>query len=332
MKAKILTLLREAQGYVSGQEMCDALGVSRTAVWKVIGQLKKEGYPIEAVQNKGYHLCEEEKDSFYNEADLKSRMKSKWAGRELVFFSETDSTNTQAKLLAEKGAPHGQLVVADKQTGGKGRRGRVWESPAGSNIYFTLLLRPEIEPNTASMLTLVMAMAVAKGIEKNMPGLAKTGIKWPNDIIMNEKKVCGILTEMSLSVEQDSISYVVIGVGINVYNQEFPEEIAMKATGIETATGKKPSRSLLLADIMEAFEEYYECFLQYGNLEGLMAEYNERLVNVGRQVRVLDPKGAFEAKAEGINSQGELLVTLPDGAKQSIYAGEVSVRGTDGYV
>lgn len=331
MKAKILTLLREREDYVSGQEMCDMLGVSRTAVWKVIGQLKKEGYSIEAVQNKGYRLLEEEQDNF-NEADCKSRMKTSWAGRELVFLPETDSTNIQAKLLAEKGAPHGQLVVSDMQTGGRGRRGRQWKSPAGSNIYFSLMLRPDLEPNRASMLTLVMAMALAKGIEKNLNGSVKPEIKWPNDILIQGKKACGILTEMSLSVEQDSISYVVVGVGVNVLEQSFPEEIADKAISIATAAGKKPSRSMLLADIMEAFEAYYECFMEYQTLEGLMDEYNGRLVNAGRQVRILDPKGEYEAFAEGINRMGELIVKLPDGTRQNIYAGEVSVRGAKGYV
>ena len=141
MKAKILELLREKETYVSGQELCEQFGVSRTAVWKAIGQLKKEGYVIEAVQNKGYHLVDQAEE-VYNQADIQSRLKTKWVGHPLLFFDSIDSTNIRAKLEAEQGAESGLLVVADQQTAGRGRRGRGWESPSGSNIYYTLMLKP----------------------------------------------------------------------------------------------------------------------------------------------------------------------------------------------
>ena len=212
MKSEILAALRSADGYVSGQELCEKFGVSRTAVWKAINQLKQAGYEIEAVQNKGYHIVSS--PDILSRTELESNRKTTWVGEEIHYFDSTDSTNTRAKRLAEDGAVHGTLVVADEQTGGRGRRGRVWESQKGVSIYMSLVLKPEIEPNHASMLTLITAMAVAGGIEKTT-GL-ECKIKWPNDIVIHGKKVCGILTEMS--TQMDYINYIVIGIGINVQN------------------------------------------------------------------------------------------------------------------
>ena len=330
MKAKILELLREEGTYVSGQELCEQFGVSRTAVWKAIGQLKKEGYIIEAVQNRGYRLMDQTEE-VYNQADIQSRLKTKWVGHPLLFFDSIDSTNIRAK----QGAESGLLVVADQQTAGRGRRGRGWESPAGINIYYTLLLKPDFSADCAPMLTLVMALAVAKGIRQTLrrdseEAAAKVGIKWPNDIVVDGKKVCGILTEMSM--EQNYIQHIVIGVGINVRRQEFPEEIRDRAAAIDEQCGFRISRSQLIADIMEAFEEDYEIFLQTRDLKGLRESYAELLVNQDREVCVLDPKGEYRGIARGINDQGELLVERQDGSVEEVYAGEVSVRGVYGYV
>ena len=332
MKTKILRQLRTTNEYVSGQMLCDELGVSRTAVWKAIGQLKKEGYVIEAVQNKGYHLVDQAEE-VYNQADIQSRLKTKWVGHPLLFFDSIDSTNIRAKLEAEQGAESGLLVVSDMQSAGRGRRGRGWESPAGINIYYTLMLKPDFSSDCAPMLTLVMALAVAKGIRQRRDSeeaAAKVGIKWPNDIVVDGKKVCGILTEMSM--EQGYIQHIVIGVGINVRKQEFPEEIRDRAAAIDEQCGFRISRSQLIADIMEAFEEDYEIFLRTHDLKGLRASYAELLVNQDREVCVLDPKGEYRGIARGINDQGELLVERPDGTVEEVYAGEVSVRGIYGYV
>lgn len=256
--------------------------------------------------------------------------KTKRLGKSVYFFACTDSTNIQAKKLAEQGAVHGSVVVAEAQTAGRGRHGRVWDSPAGKNLYFTLLLRPEFAPDKASMLTLVMALAVLKGMEKAIGKPGEIGIKWPNDLIINGKKICGILTEMTLA--HSSIESVIIGVGINLEKQEFAPELADKATSIEAEWGIAPCKENLLAEIMSAFEEYYETFIQTCDLRELQEEYNACLVNCGREVCVLDPKGEFRGIARGINSVGELLVELADGVITPIYAGEVSVRGIYGYV
>lgn len=346
MKSEIISLLRERQDYVSGQELCERFGVSRTAVWKAVEQLKKEGYRIEAVRNRGYFLTEDTgvgAEERYNQYELASRMKTRWAGRAIRFYESVDSTNARAKQEAEQGALHGTLVAADLQTAGRGRRGRGWSSPAGTNIYFTLILRPDILPDRASMLTLVMAHAVAEGIGQTLretavsgkgagEALPPVGIKWPNDIVVDGRKVCGILTEMSLSVEQAAVQYVVIGVGINVHEQDFGAELADRAVSLDSAWNVRLDRSALTANIMAAFEADYENFTACGDLAGLRESYNAMLVNRDREVCVLDPRGEYRGVARGITATGELLVELPDGTTVEVYAGEVSVRGIYGYV
>lgn len=326
MKSQILALLRERADYVSGQELCQRFSVSRTAVWKAINQLKKEGYCIQAVQNRGYLLVSE--DEVFGRHELESRIATKWAGRPVSFYRELGSTNIQAKMDAENGAPQGALVVADMQTAGRGRRGRSWSSPGDTNAYFTLILRPEFSPDQASAITLVMALAVAEGIRETCG--VETGIKWPNDIVIGGKKVCGILAEMS--VERDFIHYAVVGAGINVGLQEFVPEIASTATSLQAECGRKVPRAALVANVMKAFEAYYEKFLGQPGLSGLQTEYNRILVNRDREVRVLDPKGEYTGISRGINDTGELLVERPDGTVTAVYAGEVSVRGIYGYI
>lgn len=326
MKGEILKLLKETDGYVSGQELCRRFGVSRTAVWKVINQLKEEGYEIEAVRNRGYAL--KGAGDVLSEAELLSCLKTEWAGGRTVYFDATDSTNIQARRLAEAHAPHGTLVVSDRQDGGKGRRGRSWASPSGVGIWMSLILRPEIAPSSASMLTLAAALAVREGIREET-GLSPL-IKWPNDLVLNGKKICGILTEMSTELME--IQYVITGIGINVNQREFPSEIRDTATSLSLEAGRSFRRSSLIAAILKAFEKDYAAFLKTGDLSLLLEEYNACLVNRGKEVCILDPSGEYRAVAEGIDESGSLLVTLPDGTRREIISGEVSVRGIYGYV
>ena len=326
MKGEILKLLKETDGYVSGQELCRRFGVSRTAVWKVINQLKEEGYEIEAVRNRGYAL--KGAGDVLSEAELLSCLETEWAGGRIVYFDATDSTNAQAKRLAEAHAPHGTLVVSDRQDGGKGRRGRSWASPSGVGIWMSLILRPEIAPSSASMLTLAAALAVREGIQEET-GLSPL-IKWPNDLVLNGKKICGILTEMSTELME--IQYVITGIGINVNQREFPPEIRDTATSLSLEAGRSFRRSSLIAAILKAFEKDYAAFLKTGDLSLLLEEYNACLVNRGKEVCILDPSGEYRAVAEGIDESGSLLVTLPDGTRREIISGEVSVRGIYGYV
>ncbi len=326
MKAEILRLLKAESRYVSGQQICERFDVSRTAVWKAIEQLKKEGYEIEAVRNKGYRLIQS--PDILSETEIESMMKTVWAGRRVIYYGETDSTNIQAKLAGENGGAHGTLFVADRQAAGKGRRGRSWESPKGVCIYMTLLLRPDLPPEKAPMLTLVMALAVADAI-REQTGL-DARIKWPNDIVLNGKKICGILTEMSAEI--DYINYVVTGVGINANQDKFPEDIKETATSLMLEGGRPVRRSELIAAVMRRYEEAYETFMETGDLSGLRERYDELLVNCGRAVRVLEPQREYNAQAKGINSQGELIVVTFEGEEKHIFAGEVSVRGIYGYI
>ena len=326
MKSEILRLLKESNTYISGQQLCEQFQVSRTAVWKVIDQLKKEGYQIEAVRNKGYRLIDS--PDVMSKAEIESLMDTKWAGSNVVYYDEIDSTNNRAKEAGDNKAPHGTLFVADMQVAGKGRRGRVWQSPAGSSIYMTILLYPEISPLKAPQLTLVMAIAVAEGI-KEVTGL-DTKIKWPNDIVVNGRKICGILTEMSTEI--DYINHVVIGAGINVNQDDFPEDIRKTASSLKMELGKQVKRSELIAAIMKSFEKDYEIFLKTEDLSGLQELYNSMLVNLDRDVKVLEPGNEYEAHALGINKTGELIVRTAEGEEKEIYAGEVSVRGVYGYV
>lgn len=326
MKDKILRYLKQAQDYISGQELCEIFGVSRTAVWKAIRQLQEEGYCIEAVRNRGYRLLES--GDVYTEREIKDRMHTAWAGRHLIFLDEVDSTNLEAKRLAEQGALEGTLVVSELQRAGKGRRGRCWVSPKGSGVWMTLILRPSFGPEYASMLTLIAALAVEEGIYQTT-GL-RCGIKWPNDLVTNGKKLVGILTEMSTDV--DTIQYVAVGIGINVNQLEFPEEIQATATSLALTLGEPVKRADLVAAVMTAWETYYEIFLKTMDFSLLKDRYNERLVNCGREVRVLAPRNEYTGVSHGITDGGELLVELENGEIREVVSGEVSVRGIYGYV
>lgn len=326
MKEEILRLLRSADGYISGQELCNRFGVSRTAVWKAINQLKEAGYEIEAQQNKGYRLMAA--PDLMTEAEIKSLMHTEWVAKEVLYFDTIDSTNTKAQELAEKGYPSGTLVLADKQESGKGRRGRSWVSPSGTGIFMTLMIKPDINPNNASMLTLVAALAVAKAIT-SVTG-EEAMIKWPNDIVVNSKKVCGILTEMN--AQFDYINHIVVGIGINVHNESFPEEISQMASSLMIeAGGKRFHRAQIIAETMSYFEQYYDTFLKTQDLSALVREYDELLVNRNKSVRVLDPKEPFDGKAMGITPKGELIVDTWE-SRKLVSSGEVSVRGIYGYV
>ena len=326
MKEEILRLLRGADGYISGQELCNRFGVSRTAVWKAINQLKEAGYEIEAQQNKGYRLMAA--PDLMTEAEIKSLMHTDWVAKEVLYFDTIDSTNTKAQELAEKGYPSGTLVVADKQESGKGRRGRSWVSPSGTGIFMTLMIKPDINPNNASMLTLVAALAVARAIT-SVTG-EEAMIKWPNDIVVNGKKVCGILTEMN--AQFDYINHIVVGIGINVHNESFPEEISEMASSLMIeAGGKRFHRAQIIAETMSYFEQYYDTFLKTQDLSALVKEYDKLLVNRNKSVRVLDPKEPFDGKAMGITPKGELIVDTWE-SRKLVSSGEVSVRGIYGYV
>ena len=264
--------------------------------------------------------------SIYNETTIADQIHTKWAGKTVHFARETDSTNLWIKRLAKEGASEGTLALAEFQSAGRGRLGRSWEVPEGTSVMMSILLRPKFEPQYAPTLTLVMGMAVAKAVKSLGFDVS---IKWPNDVVVSHKKICGILTEMG--VRDGKIDYAVIGVGINVNIKEFPEEMADKATSLYLESGKEFDRSQIPGLVMEAFEKYYEKFTATCDLSGLKEEYESILANYNQPVRVL-AKEPYEGVARGITDGGELLVEKTDGTIVAVSAGEVSVRGLYSYV
>lgn len=243
------------------------------------------------------------------------------------WYEKVSSTNDVCRQRMETGDFHRIAVAADEQTAGKGRRGRRWESPKGENLYMSLGFRPKIQPMAAPQLTLVMAVAVTRALEELE--IEKVQIKWPNDLVLHGKKICGILTEMYMDGE--NIKSVIIGLGVNVKTSVFPEELQKTAGSIYQETGKVLSRKVLMDKILSRFEEVYPVFLEKEDLSGLQKEYESKLANLHKEVLVLDPKGQYSGIAKGITATGALLVER-QGKLEQVSSGEVSVRGLYGYV
>lgn len=326
MKKKILMILKNSRDYVSGQALSEKLGVSRTAVWKNIKCLQNEGYEIDAVNNKGYKLMSN--PDIIDADNILSLLRTKVIGKDIYYYEETDSTNTRAKISGESDGVHGSIFIAERQTTGKGRRGRGWEAEKGDIIAMSILLKPDINIEYISRVTLLAAVAVSRALSQ-IEGIVPQ-IKWPNDVVINGKKVCGILTEMSS--EGVDIKYVVVGIGINVHNSSFPEELAQKATSIKLENGKDVDRSKLIADVAYEFEQLYDKFMEDKDLSFMIDEYNSLMVHKDKQVYVIESAERTEYTATGISPAGGLLVKNGSGEEKEIISGEVSVRGIYGYV
>ncbi|MBR5635980.1 MAG: biotin--[Pseudobutyrivibrio sp.] len=248
------------------------------------------------------------------------------------YYESVDSTNDRIKMRAHEDETQGLVISAGEQTAGKGRIGRKWESPKEESIYTSLLLRPdELSVESVSTITVVAAMAVRDALYRKY-GLSGQ-IKWPNDIVLDGKKICGILTEMEM--REGKIWYVVVGIGVNVHNKDFPEDISFKATSVDLELAKigagQGHRKELTTEIWNSFEKYYNIFIRTQDMTGLKEEYEKYLANRGNRVRIEDRENSYEATAIGINNRGELLVDV-DGEERVIRTGEVSVRGIYGYV
>lgn len=265
-------------------------------------------------------------DIEWKQKQITSYLNTKWLGHSLVYMEQLDSTNVQTKKLAEENALQGTVVVAERQTAGKGRSGRNWISPEG-NCYFSMLLRPDIHSEKASMITLVAALAICKAIREVAE--LDVQIKWPNDIVFAGKKLCGILTESSTAGLH--LTYIIVGIGVNVNQKEFAPEIRDMASSLALLNGKDVNQARLLGSIMNWFEVYYERFLETEDMSFLMQEYNMLLINCGKDVRLMECDAIYVAKALGIDSYGGLMVQDVTGQKKTIISGEVSVRGMYGY-
>lgn len=317
MKQRILDILKSADDFVSGEDISNKTGISRAAVWKHIKSLKNKGYEIDSVTNRGYRLVSS--PDLITAEEITQNLNTEFIGRRLFIYDETDSTNERAKASGEI---EGSVFIAEVQNHGKGSRGRGWVSPRGTGIWHSILLKPDISPLEVSQITLVAGLAVCKAIGMD----AK--IKWPNDIVIGTKKVCGILTEMS--AETDMVHYVVCGIGINVNTENFDAEIKHRATSMYIESGEKQIRNDIIARELNYFEYYYKKFLE-GGLCAILDEYKENCVTIGRDVTVIYKKENVTGKAADIDENGALVVETADGTIR-VTSGEVSVRGIYGYI
>ena len=320
VKEQILALLTQCGGYLSGQALAKELGVSRQAVWKGINALRSSGCVIESAPNKGYRLVS--LPEYLNETAIRKHLGTSVIGNNLIVLDSVGSTNDYLKRLGSDGCENGTVVTTREQKSGKGRLGRVWQSKRDENLAFSILLRPKLAPKDVTPITPLAGLAVCKALRKTT-GL-DCRIKWPNDIIIGKKKLVGILTEMC--AEFDAVEYVITGIGVNVDQIEFPEEIAYKATSILLETGRHYDKNRLLAALLGQIERE---FTRY-NLElppEALAEYVSLCATIGRSVTFKKGERTVSGAAVGVTAAGELRVMLSDGTVRTLNAGEVTVQG-----
>ncbi len=316
---RILRHLRSnPEPWTSGQQLSRELAVSRSAIWKHIRSLRRDGYEIESSPRKGYRLTAVSPRLLPGE--IREGLRTRVLGRrEIVFFVETDSTNTRAKALAASGAPEGTLVIAEHQTAGRGRKGRTWFSPSGRGMYLSVILRPRISPVQAPRITLIAGIAAAEMLIDNFPGL-DVHIKWPNDILVGGKKVAGILTE--ISSDMDEVGFVVSGMGLNVNARSFPRDIKAIATSIALETGKPSARAPLVRGFLEAYEQWYDAFLTNG-ADPVLKRWKSLSRTLGSRVLVDGTGGRITGIAKDIDQDGSLLVEDDQGTVVPIFSGDV---------
>ena len=313
----VLAFLAEAgDGFVSGEAISDKLGLSRAAVWKHVGALREQGYRIDALPARGYRLVEI--PDRLGELELRPLLNTHDLGAVLHWFAEVGSTNDVAKQLAEEGALHGEVVIAEAQTAGRGRRGRAWVSPAGRNVYLSVVLRPDLPPTRASELTLLAAVAVCEAVRQaGVPA----AIKWPNDLLANGKKVAGVLTEMAS--EMDQVQWVVLGIGVNVNAEasDFPAELRGLATSVAIERGDPVPRALFAAALITSLEEWLDRHAAEG-FAPVRQAWRVMSDTLGREVRVRVGDRELEGVAEDVDDAGALLVRTPRG-RERVLAGDV---------
>jgi len=316
----VLAFLAEAgDAVVSGEAISDKLGLTRAAVWKHVEALRQQGYRIDAVASRGYRLVEV--PDRLRALELRPLLNTHDVGQVLHCFEETDSTNDRAKALADDGAEHGEVVVAEQQTAGRGRRGRSWISAARRNVAFSVILRPQaLPPTRASELTLVAAVAICDALRQ---AGVDAGIKWPNDVLVDGRKIAGILTE--LAAEPDQVHWVVVGVGVNVNArpEDFPPELAGEATSLLIERQQPAPRALFLAACLTALEGWYDQHAEHG-FGPIREAWRERSVTLGRQVSVTTDAGLVTGTAVDIDADGALLVRTAAGVER-ILSGDVAL-------
>lgn len=318
-QSQLLSLLEgKGEQFVSGEEISRQLGVSRTAVWKQIRKLEAEGFEIEAVPRMGYRLVG--RPSRLNAAELLSRLKTQTFGRKLLLRETVTSTQDVLRDLAEAGAPEGTLVVAESQENGRGRMGRAWVSPPGRGVSMSLLLRPEVPLQLAPQLTLLAAVALCRSLSRET-GLS-IGIKWPNDLLVDGRKISGILLESA--TEDERLRYVAVGLGIavNLVPEDYPEELLSRAVSLKIASGKTFDRAGLIAAVLLEFEQLYAVYKESG-FEPIRILWETYSVTLGRNVSLNAGQGFFEGVPRGLDEHGGLRVELPGGGERTIYSAEI---------
>ena len=314
----ILSFLSESGGgYTSGEALSNKLGLSRTAVWKHVESLRAKGYRIEAVPARGYRLVLV--PDRLTSLEVTPLLDTNELGRTIHHFESLPSTNEKAFRLAQDGAEHGEVVVAEQQTAGKGRRGRTWVSPPGLNLYFSAILRPELPPQRAPELTLVAAVALAEALRG---AGADAAIKWPNDVQVGGRKVAGILTE--LSAEPERVHFVVVGVGVNLNSraEHFPEELRATATSLSLALGQPVPRARFAASLWTRLEQWLDVYLETG-FDAVRARWKALSSTLGQDVLVRTDRQELRGRAEDIDPSGALLVRTEGGSLERVLAGDV---------
>lgn len=311
---EIFALLLQAEGFFSGQELSEQLGISRAAVWKHIKALQAEGYTIEAVRHKGYRL----QPNGVRQQELDAYLQTEWLGRSYRYLPEVGSTNIEAKTWAEAGGPNGAVVTADLQNQGRGRLGRAWSSPSGTGLWLSLVLRPRLEPSMAPQISLATAVGVCAALQ-NLGYDA--GIKWPNDIYIGGRKVCGMLTEMHGSME--SVEWVVVGIGINCLNRELPEEIRDVAISLAIADPERPVvRAQVAAEVLLQLEKYYTMLYEQGFGE-IRRQWLANNITLGKRVKISTLNETFFGQAMDMQEDGSLLVKKDGGQEFALVTGDV---------
>ena len=314
----VLMLIRESRDYVSGDFIAAKLHVSRTAVWKYVNHLERLGYLFQKSKGKGYRITGTPDKLYAWEIDR--HLRTDVTGRKVVHRETVDSTNAFAFKLALSGEPEGACVVAESQDAGKGRLGRKWFSPVGKNLYISVVLRPHIHPSSVYPITFLSSLAVYDTIGE-LTGI-KPSLKWPNDVLINGKKVCGTLIE--LSTEADMVRFVIVGIGfnINMQHNEIDEEIINKATSLSIETKKVYERALVCGILLNHLEEHYRYFRQYG-APGICGVWEERAAIKGKTLEINQMGESYRGVVEGIDLDGAMLLNM-DGEVKKIIAGDVN--------
>lgn len=322
IKQVILKAFHDHPGrFISGEELSQTCGCSRTAVWKHIEELRQDGYEVEAVRKSGYRLLTA--PDRLSAAEITASLDTKRIGQRVIAHDEVTSTQTVAHEAAARGAEEGTLVLAEVQTGGKGRLGRRWHSPKGTGVWMSLIIRPAIPLPKTPQMTLLTAVTVARTIREETGLPVK--IKWPNDIFIGDKKVCGILTE--LNAESDRVNYLVIGIGVNVNSVagDFPPELVEVVTSLRIETGESVKRTRFIQQFCRFFEEEYDYYMQHG-FERVKAEWERNSYTIGRWVNVQTISQQLEGRAVALDDEGVLLVEDKSGVVHKVYSADVNYR------